>query len=146
MKAIMDTGPRIHRHLMMSQERQVRDMACMELSVLQVQAVHYVHEAGELTMTELAEFLRTSPPAVSALVDRLVKKKILMREHSTEDRRKVLVRVNPKALPGIDQFHEAMMDAFAELVRKLGPETTRKWYEVVTEIRTILDEAEGVEQ
>lgn len=144
MEAIMATGPRIHRYLMMSQERQVRDMACMDLSVLQVQTVHCVHEADELTMSKLSEFLHISPPATSALVERLVKKKLLVRAHSKQDRRKVLVRVNPKALPGIDHFHEVMMTAFAELVRRLGPKTTRKWYDVMTEIETILDEAEGV--
>ncbi len=146
MKLIMDTGPRIHRYLVLSQERQVRDTACLELSVLQIQAIHFIHEAGGLTMTELAEFLHASPPAASSLVDRLVKKKLLVREHSKEDRRKVIVRVDPKALPGIDHFHEVLAHAFSELVGKLRPATMRKWYEVMTEVRAIMDEAEGTQR
>jgi DNA-binding MarR family transcriptional regulator len=144
MRVIMETGHRLHDHIMKAQERHMREKVWEDLSMLQAHAVHWVHEAGELSMTELAERLDVSPPSASALVDRLVRKGYLARRHSEEDRRKVIVEVAPRALPGIEQFHAVMHRAFFDLSRRIGPETMRQWHEVMLKIRAILDETEGV--
>ncbi len=144
MRLIMDTGHRLHDHIMKAQEQQMREKVWEDLSMLQAHAVHWVHEAGELSMTELAERLDVSAPSASALVDRLVRKGFLTRRHSEEDRRKVIVQVEPHALPGIEQFHAVMHKAFFDLSKRIGAETMRQWYEVMLKIRAILDETEEV--
>ncbi len=144
MRLIMDTGHRLHDHIMKAQERHMRERVREDLSILQAHAVHWVHEAGELTMTELAELLDVSAPSASALVDRLVKKGYLARRHSEEDRRKVIVQVEPHALPGIERFHAVMQGAFLDLSKRIGPDTMRRWYDVMLKIRAILDETEEV--
>lgn len=68
------------------------------LSIAQLYAVREIRGHVMLTMSELADILEASPPSASAMVDRLVEKGILWREHSTEDRRKVVVIISPDSV------------------------------------------------
>ena len=89
---------------------------------------------------ELSELLGVAPPSASTMVDRLVEKKILVREMSPEDRRKVIVRVSPEAVADIEKTEEAVLSSFVDLVEKVGPETARKWCEVLERIKFVLEE------
>ena len=64
-----------------------------------------------------------SPPSSSAMVNRLVEKGILMREHSRIDRRKVMVQIAPSVKTDIQTIEEAILLRFVDLVEKLGHET-----------------------
>jgi DNA-binding MarR family transcriptional regulator len=97
-----------------------------------------VRTLGQITMTELSSQLCVSPPSASAMVDRLVEKGILTREHSTEDRRKVMVRVSPEAMEDIKGVEETILSSFVDLVEKIGPETARKWCEVLERVESVL--------
>jgi DNA-binding MarR family transcriptional regulator len=72
------------------------------------------------------------------MVDRLVEKGILTREHSVEDRRKVVVRVSPEAMEDIESVEETILRSFAELVEKIGPEITRKWCQVLERVKSVI--------
>ena len=109
-----------------------------DLSVPQFHAIMTVRTLGQVTMTELSDRLGVSPPSASAMVDRLVEKGILTREHSVKDRRKVVVRVSPEALKHIKGVEETIMRSFVELVEKIGPETARKWCEVLERVKSVL--------
>jgi DNA-binding MarR family transcriptional regulator len=117
---------------------------CCELSISQMHAVLATREHGQVTVSELAEIGGVSPPSASAMVDRLVEKGVLLREHSQEDRRKVIVRVSPEAEKTIEKAEQRILQVFVDLVEKIGPETTQKWVEVLERVREVLLE-EGSE-
>ncbi len=109
-----------------------------DLSLPQFHTIMIVRTLGQITMTELSDRLCVSPPSASAMVDRLVEKGILTREHSIEDRRKVMVRVSPEAMEDIKGVEETILRSFVDLVEKIGPETARKWCEVLERVKSVL--------
>jgi DNA-binding MarR family transcriptional regulator len=140
---IFTTGKVIHDRILKIQANQLASDSCEtfgELSVSQLHVVRLVRKHGTLAMSELAELLEVSPPSASTMVDRLVDKGVLSREHSTEDRRKVVVRISPEAIKKIESVETSVLQLFEGLVEKLGPETTRQWCRVLKEINAVLSD------
>lgn len=120
--------------------KQIKEGGFTELSVPQLHAIMMIRKRGQVYMSELAGVLGVSPPSASAMVDRLFEKGVLTREHSREDRRKVIVRVSPEAEKDFSEFDKNAMQSLVDLVEKVGPETTRKWCDVLDEIKNVLDQ------
>ncbi len=140
---IFTTGKIIHDRILKIQSNQLATDSCDafgELSVSQVHVIRLVRKHGTLTMSELAELLGVSPPSASTMVDRLVEKGVLSREHSTEDRRKVVVRISPEAVKKIESVETSVLQLFEGLVEKLGPETTQQWCDVLKRINAVLSD------
>jgi DNA-binding MarR family transcriptional regulator len=111
-----------------------------DLSFSQLHTIHMVRSHGQLSMSELAEILGVSPPSASAMVDRLVEKGLINREHSQEDRRKVVIRLSPTAEKDIEGVDEVILRSFVDLVESIGPETSQKWCEVLAKVKSVLDD------
>lgn len=109
-----------------------------ELSMAQVQMLMTLQSCGESTISHLAEQLKVSPPSASCMVDRLEDKGLLHRERSTEDRRKVVVRLSEKAAVQTERMEGAVLATFLDLVEKVGPETAQKWCEVLERVEQVL--------
>lgn len=139
---IFTTGKMIRDHIFRVQSSHLaacgKCEALGELSIPQYHTIMVVRTRGQITMTELSDQLGVSPPSASAMVDRLVSKGILIREHSLKDRRKVVVRISPEALKDIEGVEDTILRSFVELVEKIGPETTRKWCEVLEQVKSVL--------
>ena len=137
---IFITGRMIHEQILKVHSRHLANKATSlgsELSVAQMNAITIVSKHGPLSMGVLAEQLGITAPSASAMVDRLVEKGILLREHSSEDRRKVEVRISPEAVKQIEAVEESLFKLFQGLVQKLGPETTEKWCDVLASIQKV---------
>ena len=113
-----------------------------ELSMAQVQVLMTLHSSGESTISQLAKQLDVSPPSASSMVDRLEDKGLLYRERSTMDRRKVVVRLSEQAAAKAERMEAAVLEAFLDLVEKVGPETARKWCEVLERVEQVLAKQE----
>lgn len=140
---IFTTGRRVHDRV-----QQVTTAACMtecndsrfgELSLPQMNMIMMVRIRGTVSVTQLATLLGVSPPSVSTMVDRLVERGLLTRRPSSQDRRMVVIQVSPEAIEEISQIEEKVLSAFVELVEAVGPETARKWCEVLERIKDVLD-------
>jgi DNA-binding MarR family transcriptional regulator len=139
---IFTTGRMIHDHV-----QRITTGACMrqgknhrfgELSAQQMNMILMVRVRESVSVTELAALLGVSPPSVSTMVDRLVERGMLTRTPSSRDRRKVVIRVSPEAIDEIARIEAVILASFVELVEAVGPETTRKWCEVLRHIKQIL--------
>jgi DNA-binding MarR family transcriptional regulator len=118
-----------------------------DLSMHQFNTVLMVSRHEPVSITGLAQLLGVSPPSASNMVERLVEKGILIREPSPEDRRKVVISVSPEMVEEIHHVEESVLGLFIGLVERLGPETSRKWCEVLAAIKqTIEAEMETVDQ
>ena len=138
---IFTTGRWIHEEILKIQSRHLARQAVsphIELSLAQLNAIGVVRCQGPLSMGALAEQLGISAPSASAMVDRLKEKGLLLREHSTEDRRKVVVRISPEAVKDIEAVEAGLLELFEDLVKKLGPETTDQWCRVLATIQKVL--------
>ena len=112
--------------------------ALKELSLPQIQTIMTVYSSGQISMTALSKQMSVSPPSSSAMVHRLVEKGILIRKHSRNDRRKVMVEIAPIFTTDIQSIEEAMLLRFVDLVEKLGHEKTVMWCDVLESVKTIL--------
>ncbi|MDJ0782010.1 MAG: MarR family transcriptional regulator [Desulfosarcinaceae bacterium] len=110
-----------------------------DLSFNQINAIMAVRRRGEVHMTELSALLGVTPASASGMVDRLVEKGILVREHCREDRRRVKVSVSPGAIDQIRQIEEAVLQSFFDLVERLGKQTAQQWCEILGKIKKVLD-------
>jgi len=137
-RVIFTSGKKIRDHIFQLhnthfQQRGRGDMF-RGLSFEQINAIHAVRTHREIHMTELSDMLGVSPPSASAMVDRLVEKGILAREHSLKDRRKVIVRISPAVEKDIEEVEKALLFSFVDIVKKIGPENSRKWCQVLETI------------
>jgi DNA-binding MarR family transcriptional regulator len=110
-----------------------------ELSFNQINAIKVVQRRGKVHMTELSTLLGVTPASASGMVDRLVEKGVLIREHSTEDRRRVIVRVSPAAMDQIRKIEAAILESFFEIVERLGKKNAQEWCRILGKIKAILD-------
>lgn len=140
---ICNTGKIIHDRIVKIQSvyfASSQSGALNDLSITQLNAIKILWDSGEMTMSGLADLLGVSPPSASVLVDRLVEKGICCREHSTTDRRKVVVRISPEAEKIAEEITSNILQFFVDLVEKIGIETAQKWCDVLTHVKSVLSE------
>lgn len=73
-----------------------------------------------VSVRELAERLQVKHHSAVGLVDRLVSEKLAIRTPSTEDRRRVQIRLTPRG----ERLLEGLSAAHREQLRRIGPEIT----------------------
>ncbi|MCI5146800.1 MAG: MarR family transcriptional regulator [Candidatus Electrothrix sp. AR3] len=136
---IFSVGKMIRSHMhnsLLQLNRQ--DRGCHELSMAQMNLLLTVRNHKNLTLGNLAELLKVSPPSVSVMVERLVERNLLIRNRSTKDRRKVFIGLSPDAALLLDKMEEQMLSTFIHLVEELGPETAQKWGDVLQRVEQVL--------
>lgn len=110
-----------------------------ELTLPQLEMIKIVRGRGQVSMSELSGLLKVSPPSASTMVERMVEKGLLERKQSVEDRRKVVVTISPEAIEDIQGIEDAILQSFVELLEKVGPETARKWCDVLEQVKVVLE-------
>ena len=120
-------------------KKDFKDTNYHELTLAQHMAVMKIDEHGPLTITCLATLLDVSSPSASAMVEKLVEKKIVTRKQSQEDRRKVIVSIHPETAKKIEGIKQISLGSIVDLVKKVGPKTTHKWCEVLNEIKQVIE-------
>ena len=110
-----------------------------EPTLSQLQVIMITGEHESVTIKDLAEMLGVSSPSVSAMVEKLVEKNILKREHSREDRRKVIVSISPEAAKHIEKIKHIPLQAIVEMVEKIGPETAGELCKVLEDIKSAVE-------
>jgi DNA-binding MarR family transcriptional regulator len=113
-----------------------------DLSVTQMHALMMIQKRESVSISELASLMGISVPSASVLVDRLVEKGALTREPSRTDRRRMEVRIASAVRDDFSRVNGVLLNAFAGLIQKIGPETTRMWCEVLRRIESVLDQEE----
>ena len=82
-----------------------RHLAEMDLTLLQAQLLRILRQ-GPRPTGQLAAALHISPPAVTQLTDRLIRKGLIERQTSPTDRRAVLIALSTKGRRLEDKFRE----------------------------------------
>ncbi|MBW1893148.1 MAG: MarR family transcriptional regulator [Deltaproteobacteria bacterium] len=140
---IFTTGKLIRNRVFKVQSKQLAALgkkdALADLTAAQLHTMIMVNMRGRLSMNELSDLLGVSPPSTSVMVEKLVEKGILARNHSVEDRRKVIVQISPQAINDMKSVEDAILQSFVELVERIGPETAKKWSEVLEKIKPVLE-------
>ncbi|HEB50564.1 MAG TPA: MarR family transcriptional regulator [Desulfobulbus sp.] len=142
---IFGVGKKLRRHVFTRMARlkmDCNDCAIPDLSVAQLDLLMSVRSQGEVSLGGLAALLGVSPPSASVMVEKLVERGLLIRERSTVDRRKVMIRVSPGESERLDRMEQRLLASFVELVEEVGMETAARWAEVLRQVEQVLQRCE----
>lgn len=68
----------------------------IEFSPLQLRVLGYIRERKKPLMKDVADFMAITPPSATALINGMVKNKLLVRRFDSKDRRAVYLQITPK--------------------------------------------------
>lgn len=90
-----------------------------------------------LSMKELAEILRITPPSATQLTARLVDDGLLKRAQSTGDRRGVRLAITPRGRRLYEKQVQNVSDGMRAIVEKLSPEEQKNFYVILEKMHSI---------
>src|SRR6516165_2248368 len=88
---------------------------CLGLNPMDHKCLGLVHDAGEATAGDLAEWTGLTTGAVTGVIDRLEQAGFVRRADHPTDRRKVVVRVVPERFPEVGRLFASLAEAMTAL-------------------------------
>lgn len=95
---------------------------CGDITPSLVQCLQFIYLHGPSTIRKIASGMSITVPAASQLVERLVQKNLVTREHSTEDRRRARVELTEHGRLAIIEARSARIKWLDDLLVKLPDE------------------------
>jgi DNA-binding MarR family transcriptional regulator len=80
----------------------------------------YIAEKGSVTMKNIADWLHITPPSASSLIEKLVKKKLVRRIQSDNDRRTIEITLGGEGHKLFKFLHEKKIAVFKKMYDKLN--------------------------
>lgn len=135
---IMDFGAEIAKIMPII----IREAAKMQLGVItkgvltvpQIATLELLAEKGPARMGELASVLHLTMPAVTAIVDKMIKLKLVRRERSDKDRRIVKVILLERGSQTARRINEERRDATNGLFSALGAEEKAQYLKLLSKV------------
>jgi DNA-binding MarR family transcriptional regulator len=88
--------------------------------LLHIEALRYVEEGGTRTMSDIAGYLRVSPPSATVLVDSLIGDGFMARAEDPKDRRRVRLSLSVKGKRCLASASRAREAAFSRMIAPLS--------------------------
>src|SRR5258707_15605466 len=98
------------------------DWAHLDLSMGQLKALVALATAGDMNVSELAEWLKTSKPSASIPVDRLVQPGYVERVEDQDDRRRTLVVLTTKGRELVDRLQRSGGERMQVWLEQMSPD------------------------
>lgn len=114
----------------------------IELPISQLRCLHIVGEQEGQKMVELAHRMEIKLPALSQIVDRLVKRGMVERHADPQDRRVVRLGLTPQAREFVTEAHQARQARMDATLRNLSSESLE---EVIQGLQLLAQAAETQE-
>ncbi|MGA7846166.1 MAG: MarR family transcriptional regulator [Thermoplasmata archaeon] len=92
-----------------------------QLTAVQFLVLQWASMEGPTSMTALAKFLGVRPQSVTPVVDSLVRRGWIQREHGHADRRQMLLQLSPEAVRLMAEFRGAHLRRLKTALRKIPP-------------------------
>lgn len=106
----------------------------MEMSPSEMQTLHILGFAETLTMSALAETLNLPLSTVTHRIDKLVKKKLIVRQRNEGDRRVVEVTLSETGRHLMQQMHDMHLAASRDMLAPLSPPERAQFVALITKI------------
>ncbi len=105
---------------------------------------HHIHAAlilksiAPCSLKKFAATMRLSKAAASALADRMVTAQVIRRQPNPQNRREILLTVNPEFEAHVTWVRSEMTQWFENLTSRMGMDTFEKWYEVMVTLNQVI--------
>ena len=94
----------------------------LNLSIGQLKSLFFISNRGATSLSKLAVALGVTPTNTTGIVDRLLKRGLITRTESPEDRRVLLLRTTPLGDELIAELRQKRKERMAELFNRLTEE------------------------
>ena len=91
------------------------------LSVPQFRAMAFIYRRRGVSLSRIADHMGLTLPTVSKMVDTLVKRGLVMRETSADDRRCLILRLTEQGISEFDIVDRNAQEYLAEALKALSP-------------------------
>jgi DNA-binding MarR family transcriptional regulator len=130
---IMDVVPLIHARI----RSEMRSYRMPGLSIPQFRALIYLFRHENASLSELAEHLNLKLPSTSKLIDALVERKLVMRNDSPDDRRRVSLKLSGAGLKELTKTRNSAGARIADILSALTLEQRYALTSALTMIRPL---------
>ncbi len=117
-----------------------RELARGKVSFVQFFLLGALTPDAAVTMTDIARIMGHTTAAATGLVDRLEILQYLEREHATDDRRKVRVRITPKGGALVSRIKQDMVNNLSFTMTHLTASERRAWVQIYRKIHRLCQE------
>jgi DNA-binding MarR family transcriptional regulator len=126
--AVMETVPMVMRFIRTEMRRQGAPI----LSVPQLRALAFLHHNPGACLFHVADHLGVTRPTASVIVDRLVRRGLLVRGEDPRERRRIVLTLSPKGRRFLEQARRATRSWMAGVLAPLSRATLRQIEEGVS--------------
>jgi DNA-binding MarR family transcriptional regulator len=116
---------------------QMRQSTMKNLSVPQFRTLSYIHRHPDTSLTEVAEYLGSTAPSASALVEGVVARNLVTRQDSQLDRRRITLNLTDEGRLILDAAHEETQAFLAEILAKLSAQERERVIQAMNALRQI---------
>ena len=102
--------------------REMRISRTSTLSVPQLRTLVFLHRSPNASLSQVADYVGLKLPSVSKMIDVLVKRKLVIRRNSSEDRRTILLKLSPKGLEELMRSRRHTKEWLTRALAALSPE------------------------
>jgi DNA-binding MarR family transcriptional regulator len=113
---LMDTAPKIVQSIR-TEMRRGRET---NLSIPQFRTMGFVQRNPDSSLSDLADYLGLTLPSASKLVDGLVKQKLISRQESIIDRRRLTLVLTPNGESIVNSAREAALANLTKIISRLS--------------------------
>ncbi len=110
-----------------------------ELMALGCVCYAHGHRKKALSPSEIGEILGISRPAITAILNTLEEKELILRTMDHLDKRRILVELSQKGRAGLEEVENEMLKRVGQIMQALGEEQSEQ-------LRSLLNKALEVEQ
>ena len=115
-----------------------KDDPISELPYNQAQATYNIFRLGPCSLSDVAKTLKISKSSASQMVQRLVEKEMIIRKQDPDNRRKVLIEIEPTVKSLFEEMDEHLQTWMAKIAEQLGQDTVQDWYKIMTKLQLLL--------
>lgn len=132
---ISESISRMHRKM---RAKLSNELSQGEITIPQHHILYYLRGKGEATMSEVAAYLFVTPPAVTGLVDKLVKTNLVKRKFSSSDRRIIMISLTEKGKSVISKIKNQFNDLLLTILKEFSPEEKESFLKITEKMEKLL--------
>lgn len=106
----------------------------LNLTLIQVHCLVFVHENKRLSMHEIAETFKITMPTTTSMIDKLVKLKLIKRFGDNADRRKILVTLTEKGNSIFEKIRKHKCVSIDKIMSKLTIEEKNQLVKITNKL------------
>ncbi|MFH1868212.1 MAG: MarR family transcriptional regulator [Candidatus Omnitrophota bacterium] len=111
--------------------------------LITVTTIHFLHKCS---MGQLSKNLQVTMPTVTGLIDRLIRLKLVTRNKSEEDRRKVYIELTPKGRSLIGNLQSIVCRKWERLLSALSAKEVDSFQNIFRKLKSCIEEQKGKDE